>query len=82
MLLALLTLVVHNFKPKKCLQEADPEDRRLDFVPKKYDCLRKLPTYDRFYNDRYQRCLDLYLAPRQRKMKVLYFFFEDILDLF
>ncbi|KAL3998017.1 BOP1NT (NUC169) domain family protein [Acanthocheilonema viteae] len=51
-------------------EEMDPEDRRLDFVPKKYDCLRKVPAYDRFYNDRYQRCLDLYLAPRQRKMKL------------
>lgn len=50
----------------------DPEDRQLDFVPKKYNCLRKVPAYDRFYNDRYQRCLDLYLAPRQRKMKVFY----------
>uniref|UniRef100_A0A8R1XZF8 Ribosome biogenesis protein BOP1 homolog n=1 Tax=Onchocerca volvulus TaxID=6282 RepID=A0A8R1XZF8_ONCVO len=51
-------------------EEADPEDRRLDFVPKKYGCLRKVPAYDEFYNDRYQRCLDLYLAPRQRKMKL------------
>ncbi|KAM3721512.1 Ribosome biogenesis protein [Dirofilaria immitis] len=51
-------------------EETDPEDRRLDFVPKKYGCLRKVPAYHQFYNDRYQRCLDLYLAPRQRKMKL------------
>ncbi|MCP9260866.1 Ribosome biogenesis protein BOP1 [Dirofilaria immitis] len=37
---------------------------------KKYGCLRKVPAYHQFYNDRYQRCLDLYLAPRQRKMKL------------
>ncbi|OZC08933.1 hypothetical protein X798_04020 [Onchocerca flexuosa] len=53
-------------------EETDPEDRRLDFVPKKYGCLRKVPAYDEFYNDRYQRCLDLYLAPRQRKMKLMF----------
>ncbi|VDN05697.1 unnamed protein product [Thelazia callipaeda] len=55
---------------QKKWEETEPEDRRLDFIPKKFDCLRKVPAYDRFYNDRYQRCLDLYLAPRQRKMKL------------
>uniref|UniRef100_A0A915PT60 BOP1 N-terminal domain-containing protein n=1 Tax=Setaria digitata TaxID=48799 RepID=A0A915PT60_9BILA len=57
-------------KELKKWEETDPEDRRLDFVPKKYNCVREVPAYSRFYNDRYQRCLDLYLAPRQRKMKL------------
>ncbi|VDM48973.1 unnamed protein product [Toxocara canis] len=54
--------------------ESDPEERRLNFIPKKFDCLRKVPAYDRFFNERYERCLDLYLAPRQRRMKVITLF--------
>ncbi|XP_071477793.1 ribosome biogenesis protein bop1-like [Diadema antillarum] len=50
--------------------EEDPEDRKTDFLPKKYDCLRKVPYYPRFIQDRFERCLDLYLCPRQRRMRV------------
>ncbi|XP_780573.3 ribosome biogenesis protein bop1-B [Strongylocentrotus purpuratus] len=50
--------------------EQDAEDRKSDFVPKKYDCLRKVPYYPRFIQDRFERCLDLYLCPRQRRMRV------------
>ncbi|VDK45946.1 unnamed protein product [Anisakis simplex] len=50
--------------------EADSEERRLNFVPQKFDCLRKVPAYERFFNERYERCLDLYLAPRQQRMKL------------
>lgn len=34
-----------------------------------------MPAYERFFNERYERCLDLYLAPRQRRMRVLFIFF-------
>ncbi|XP_064641082.1 ribosome biogenesis protein bop1-like isoform X2 [Lineus longissimus] len=51
-------------------KEMDPEDRRLNFIPRKYSCLRLVPSYVRFINERFERCLDLYLCPRQRKMRM------------
>ncbi|XP_077982660.1 ribosome biogenesis protein bop1-B-like [Glandiceps talaboti] len=48
----------------------EPEDRRTNFLPKKYDCLRKVPAYSRYVRERFERCLDLYLCPRQQKMRV------------
>lgn len=50
--------------------EQEPEERRLNFIPRKYSSLRLVPAYDRFINERFERCLDLYLCPRQRKMRV------------
>lgn len=47
-----------------------PWKRKLHFVPQKYNSLRSVPAYDRFVNERFQRCLDLYLCPRARKMRV------------
>ncbi|KAI9168472.1 Ribosome biogenesis protein erb1 [Blastocladiella emersonii ATCC 22665] len=55
---------------KKEWLEADPEDRKLDFIPQKFDSLRKVPAYTRFIHDRFERCLDLYLCPRVRKTRV------------
>jgi ribosome biogenesis protein ERB1 len=49
---------------------AHPEDRELEYVPKKYDCLRKVECYDNSLKERFDRCLDLYLAPRVKKRKV------------
>ena len=49
-------------------QEA--EDRRVNFVPKKYSTLRTVPAYENFIKERFDRCLDMYLAPRQRKMRI------------
>lgn len=51
-------------------REQEPEERRINFIPRKYSCLRLVPAYDRFINERFERCLDLYLCPRQRKMRV------------
>uniref|UniRef100_H2Z1B6 Ribosome biogenesis protein BOP1 homolog n=1 Tax=Ciona savignyi TaxID=51511 RepID=H2Z1B6_CIOSA len=50
-------------------KEDEPEDRKLDFVPQKHDALRRVPQYPMFIQERFARCLDLYLCPRQRKMK-------------
>ncbi|XP_021925490.1 ribosome biogenesis protein BOP1 homolog isoform X1 [Zootermopsis nevadensis] len=47
-----------------------PWKRKLHFVPQKYNSLRSVPAYDRFVNERFQRCLDLYLCPRARKMRL------------
>ncbi|XP_065140570.1 ribosome biogenesis protein bop1 [Paramisgurnus dabryanus] len=51
-------------------EQQDPEDRKLSFLPKKFACLRAVPAYSRFIHERFERCLDLYLCPRQRKMRV------------
>lgn len=59
-----------------CLQELqwknqEPYERKTNIIPKKFSCLRLVPAYERFTNERFERCLDLYLCPRQRKMKVV-----------
>ncbi len=55
----------------KQLADDGDEDGDPKFIPEKYASLRQVPAYSRFVNERYERCLDLYLAPRQRKEKVL-----------
>ncbi|KAF5908052.1 ribosome biogenesis protein BOP1, partial [Clarias magur] len=51
-------------------EQQDPEDRKLNFLPQKHACLRVVPAFSRFIHERFERCLDLYLCPRQRKMRV------------
>ncbi|XP_062385951.1 ribosome biogenesis protein bop1 [Sardina pilchardus] len=51
-------------------EQQDAEDRKLNFLPQKYECLRTVPAFSRFIHERFERCLDLYLCPRQRKMRV------------
>lgn len=55
---------------EKAWKEKEPEDRRIDFVPQQYSSLRVVPSYPRYVNELFERCLDLYLCPRQRKMRV------------
>lgn len=55
---------------KKKWRSEDPEDRKLNFVPRQYASMRVIPGWNRFIKERFERCLDLYLCPRQRKMKV------------
>uniref|UniRef100_A0A1I7TCH4 Ribosome biogenesis protein BOP1 homolog n=1 Tax=Caenorhabditis tropicalis TaxID=1561998 RepID=A0A1I7TCH4_9PELO len=55
---------------RKKWEETDKDDRVINFMPSKYDALRKVPQYDKFITERFERCLDLYLAPRQRKMRI------------
>ena len=55
---------------KKAWEEADEEDRQQDFLPSDHDALRKVPGYDGFIKEKFERCLDLYLAPRVRKSKL------------
>ena len=40
-----------------------------DFTPKSFDCLRRVPAYSNFVRERFERCLDLYLCPRVRRMR-------------
>ncbi|XP_072266611.1 ribosome biogenesis protein BOP1 [Pyxicephalus adspersus] len=55
---------------KLAWEQQDPEDRKLGFIPKQHGSLRAVPAYSRFIHERFERCLDLYLCPRQRKMRV------------
>uniref|UniRef100_A0A3P9I8L4 Ribosome biogenesis protein BOP1 n=1 Tax=Oryzias latipes TaxID=8090 RepID=A0A3P9I8L4_ORYLA len=55
---------------KALWEQQDPEDRKLPFIPKKFSSLRQVPAYSRFIHEKFERCLDLYLCPRQRKMRV------------
>ncbi|BFZ12748.1 hypothetical protein BsWGS_15786 [Bradybaena similaris] len=48
----------------------EPEDRRMNFKPQKFSSYRSVPKYETFINERFSRLLDLYLASRQRKMKM------------
>ncbi|TEA37909.1 hypothetical protein DBR06_SOUSAS1410158, partial [Sousa chinensis] len=51
-------------------EQREPEERRLNFLPRRFPSLRAVPAYGRFIQERFERCLDLYLCPRQRKMRV------------
>ncbi|KAF8665761.1 hypothetical protein AX16_000209 [Volvariella volvacea WC 439] len=55
---------------RKKWEEADPEDREQDYLPQKYTALRLVPAYDRFIKERFNRQLDLYLAPRVQRVKL------------
>lgn len=55
---------------RKTWEEEDPEDRQKEYLPKKYDSLRKVPGYDLLIKERFERSLDLYLAPRVRKNRL------------
>lgn len=51
-------------------RSTEKEDRRQNFVPQKYSSMRVVPGYKNYMNERFARCLDLYLCPRQQKMRV------------
>jgi ribosome biogenesis protein ERB1 len=55
---------------KTAWEEADEEDREKEFLPTDHDALRKVPGYERFVKEKFERCLDLYLAPRIRRNKL------------
>ncbi|XP_059177727.1 ribosome biogenesis protein bop1-like [Physella acuta] len=51
-------------------ESQEPEERRINFKPQKFSAYRSVPKYSHFINERFARLLDLYLASRQRKMKM------------
>ncbi|NWH84623.1 BOP1 protein, partial [Aegithalos caudatus] len=55
---------------KLAWEQQEPAERRLSFIPQKFRSLRAVPAYSRFIQERFERCLDLYLCPRQRRMRV------------
>ncbi|KIM27581.1 hypothetical protein M408DRAFT_330013 [Serendipita vermifera MAFF 305830] len=55
---------------KKEWEELDKEDRERDYLPQKYSSLRHVPAYPEFINNRFERLLDLYLAPRIQRRRL------------
>jgi ribosome biogenesis protein ERB1 len=55
---------------KKAWEQTDEEDREKNYLPTDHDSLRKVPGYERFVKEKFERCLDLYLAPRVRRSKL------------
>jgi ribosome biogenesis protein ERB1 len=55
---------------KQAWESADPEDREKEYLPTGYESLRKVPGYEKFVKERFERSLDLYLAPRVRKNRL------------
>ena len=55
---------------KKEWEELDEEDREKNYLSKKYSSLRLVPAWAEFIKERFERCLDLYLAPRVQKMRL------------
>lgn len=51
-------------------EKLDPEEREKEYLPSQFDALRKVPAYGEFVKERFERCLDLYLAPRVRKNRL------------
>ncbi|KAJ3273502.1 Ribosome biogenesis protein erb1 [Terramyces sp. JEL0728] len=51
-------------------EDLDPEDRPHNFLPKKHSTLRQVGAYQKFIQERFERCLDLYLCPRTVKQKL------------
>lgn len=63
-------LFPRNPLQKLAWEQQEPAERKLSFLPQRHDCLRRVPAFPRFIHQRFERCLDLYLCPRQRKMRV------------
>lgn len=59
-----------NDEEKQKWLESAPIDREKNFIPQKYGSLRKVPGYEENIRERFERCLDLYLAPRVRHNKL------------
>lgn len=50
--------------------QTDPIDRKMDYLPQQFDCLRKVGSYENLIVERFRRCLQLYLFPRSVKLKM------------
>lgn len=59
-----------NEDEKKEWENTEVSERERNFLPQKYDALRKVPGYTESIRERFERSLDLYLAPRVRKNKL------------
>ena len=55
---------------REAWEQQDEEDREREFLPQDHSALRKVPGYAKFVKEKFERCLDLYLAPRVRRSKL------------
>lgn len=55
------------------------EDERPPLLPTAYDSLRRVPAYGAFIQERFERCLDLYLCPRAKKKRAFLASAESVL---
>jgi len=55
---------------KEAWDEQDEEDREREFLPQDHSALRKVPGYAQLVKEKFDRCLDLYLAPRVRRSRL------------
>lgn len=55
---------------REAWEAAEPSDRKMNFMPAKHSALRLVPGYRDFMQERFERCLDLYLAPRMRRRRL------------
>lgn len=51
-------------------EKMEPSERERNYIPQKFGSLRKVPGYAESVRERFERSLDLYLAPRVRKNKL------------
>lgn len=56
---------------KQAWEMLDAEDRTISCIPQKNTSLRTTPAYSEFQRERFQRCLDLYLATRAKRKRTL-----------
>jgi len=49
--------------------DQEKEDKKGKVVPRKFNALRQVPAYSEFVQERFDRCLDLYLAPRMLRRR-------------
>lgn len=55
---------------KSTWEAQDEEEREKHYLPQQFDALRKVPAYFNLVKERFERCLDLYLAPRVKKNRL------------
>jgi len=55
---------------KKQFEEMDEAERPLNYLPKKFEALRKVPLYENLIREHFERCLDLYMCPRMTRKKM------------
>ncbi|KAF8822260.1 putative ribosome biogenesis protein BOP1 [Cardiosporidium cionae] len=61
---------LYTEEERKKWENLDPEDRPTSFLPNKYSTLRRVPIFPLCINERFDRCLDLYLCPRALKLRM------------
>ena len=57
-------------KEREQWEKTDRLERERNFIPQKYNSLRRVPGYSESVRERFERSLDLYLAPRVRHKKL------------